>query len=189
MQETGVLLGPVQFFLIGLPNDNLRGQIRQELSNASKAGTIRVLDGLAIQKRQDGTVVSLGASDLSPDQRADFGAIVGALLGYGAAGEEGAEAGAEMGAVAFADRNFGLSDDDIRSIARDIPEGTTGVMLLIEHRWAMGLKEAVQSTGGAVLAQGMVRPEALIGLGATLAASDMPAPQVDTTQSTQQQVH
>ena len=58
-------LGPVQLVVIGLPNENLRGRIAQELIAASDAGTIRVLDALAIQKQQDGAVVSLGASDLS----------------------------------------------------------------------------------------------------------------------------
>jgi uncharacterized membrane protein len=180
-------LGPVQLIVLGLPNENLQGRIAQELAAASDSGTIRVLDALAIQKEQDGTVVSLGASDLTTDQRAELGAIIGGLLGYGAAGDEGVEAGAEMGAVAFADHDFGLSGDDIKAIAKDIPPGTTGVLILIEHRWAIPLKEAMQSTGGVVLAQGMVRPETLIAMGSRLAAVDMAATQTDTSQS--QQMH
>src|SRR6478672_6122642 len=124
-------LGPVQLVVIGLPNENLKGKIAQELFAASDAGAIRVLDALAIQKQQDGAVVSLGASDLSTDQRAEMGAIIGGLLGYGAAGDEGVDPGAEMGAVAFAEHDFGLSADDIKNIAKDIPEGTTGVLVLI----------------------------------------------------------
>jgi len=180
-------LGPVQLFVCGLPNENLKGRIAQELEKASQSGTIRILDALAIQKEQDGTVVSLGASDLTTDQRAEMGAVIGGLLGYGAAGDEGVEPGAEMGAVAFSEHDFGLSADDIKNIAKDIPEGTTGVLVLIEHRWAVPLKEALQSTGGMVLAQGMVRPETLIAMGSRLAAADMAATQTDTSQS--QQMH
>jgi uncharacterized membrane protein len=181
-------LGPVQLFVLGLPNENLKGRIAQELEKASQSGTIRILDALAIQKEQDGTVVSLGASDLTTDQRAEMGAVIGGLLGYGAAGDAGVEPGAEMGAVAFSENDFGLSADDIKNIAKDIPTGTTGVLLLIEHRWAIPLKEALQSTGGMVLAQGIVRAETLIAMGSRLAAADMAATQTDTSQS-QQQMH
>jgi uncharacterized membrane protein len=181
-----MILGPVQLVLIGLPNEKLKGRIARELYAASEAGNIRVLDALAIQKQDDGTVVSLGASDLTPDQRAAYGALIGGLIGYGAAGEEGAEAGAEMGAAAFADRNFGFSKEDIQATARGMPAGTTGVMVMFEHRWAIPLKEAVQDAGGVVLAQGMVQPETLIGLGAELAAADIAASQIDSSQSEQQ---
>jgi uncharacterized membrane protein len=187
-KERKMTLGPVQLFVLGLPNENLKGRIAQELDKASQSGMIRVLDALAIQKEQDGTVVSVGASDLTTDQRAEMGAIIGGLLGYGAAGDEGVKPGAEMGAVAFSENDFGLSADDIKNIAKDIPAGTTGVLVLIEHRWAVPLKEALQSTGGMVLAQGIVRAETLIAMGSRLAAADMAATQTDTSQS-QQQMH
>jgi len=180
-----VLLGPVQLVVIGLPNENLKGQIAKRLHAASEDGTIRVLDALAIQKRPDGTIISLGASDLSPDQRYEYGAIVGGLMGFGATGtEEGLEAGATIGAEAFADRTFGLSDDDIQDIAADLPVGTTAVVALFEHRWALDLKQALQDAGGVVLAQGIVQPEDLIGFGADLAAAAANADQIEGSQGT-----
>lgn len=178
-----VLLGPVQLMVIGLPNENLKGQIAQQLFAASESGVIRVLDALAIQKRTDGTIVSLGASDLSPDQRYAFGAIVGGLMGFGATGsDEGAEEGAVLGATAFADHTFGMTDDDIQGIADDLPTGTTALVVLFEHRWAVGLKQALQDTGGVVLAQGLVQPEDLMAFGAELAAAASIANQSDSSQ-------
>ena len=165
-------IGPVQIIAIGLDNDKQRGDVARELWAASDQGVIRILDALAIRKEQDGSIISLGATDLSPDQRMEFGALIGGLLGFGAAGEEGAEVGAVAGAEAFAEHTFGLSDEDIRSLARDIPPGKTAVMMLVEHRWAVPLKEAIMRTGGVVLGQGMVQPEALILAGAALAAAD-----------------
>jgi hypothetical protein len=73
--------------------------------------------------------------------------------------------------VAFAKQNFGLSQEDIQGIAHDIPPGKTAVMVLFEHRWAVPLKEAFERAGGSMLAQGMVRPETLIGAGGNLAAA------------------
>ena len=165
-------IGPVQFIVIGLNNENLRGQIARELHAASEKGYIRIIDALAIQKRDDGSIVSLGATDLSPDQRMQYGAIVGGLMGFGATGtEEGAVAGAELGAASFAEHDFGLSDEEIQAIADDIPAGKTALFVLFEHRWAVRLKEALQENGGFVIAQGMVSPESLMLLGAGLAAA------------------
>lgn len=180
------IYGPVQLFLIGLDNDKMQGQLSRELHRASEQGDIRVLDALAIQKTNDGAIITLSGSDLTPEQRMEYGAIVGALMGFGATGtEEGLDAGAELGAETFANHNFGLSADDIQSIADDVPEGTTAVIVLIEHVWALPLKEAVEQAGGVVLAQGMVRPETLMALGAYRAAASVPAPSADASSSAQ----
>jgi uncharacterized membrane protein len=176
-----MMYGPVQLLVVGLPNDRMKGDVARELQAASQSGAIRVLDALAILKTPDGKVISLGASDLSPDERAAFGSLVGALLGFGALGTlAGVEAGGELGAAAFAQQNFGLSQEDIQGIAKGIPPGKTAVMVLIEHRWAVPLKEAFERAGGVMLAQGMVRPETLIGVGANLAASAQAADQIGT---------
>ena len=179
-----MLLGPVQLLVFGLQNDRMKGDVARELRAASQSGAIRVLDALAILKTPDGKVISLGASDLSPDERTAFGAVVGALMGFGALGTgEGADVGAELGAAAFAQQNFGLSQEDIQGIAHDIPPGMTAVMVLFEHRWAVPLKEAFERAGGVMLAQGMVRPETLIGAGVNLAASAQAADQLGTSYS------
>lgn len=179
-------LGPVHLVVVGLRNEALKGQIARELHRASESGAIRVLDALAIQKTATGSVVSLGASDLTPDQRVVYGAVIGGLMGFGATGtEEGAETGAELGTVAFADRNFGLSESDIQSIADSLPTGMTALMVLFEHRWAVPLKEAIQDAGGVLVAQGIVRPEDLVAFGALLAASSERSDQLAMPQSSQ----
>lgn len=183
-----VIVGPVQLFLIGLDNDKMKGQVARELHHASEKGDIRVLDALAIQKTNAGAIISLGGSDLTPDQRVEYGAIVGGLMGFGATGtEEGLEAGAEMGAESFANRNFGLSGADIQAIAADVPAGSTALIVLIEHLWAIPLKDAVEKAGGVVLAQGMVRPEALIAMGANLAEVSAMTSSAEAQQSNQLQ--
>jgi uncharacterized membrane protein len=165
-------VGPVQFVLIGLDNDKQRGDVARELRAVDDKGLIRIIDLLVVRKEQDGSIIALSGSDLSEDERIAYGAVLGGLLGLGAAGEEGAEIGAVAGAEAFAEHTFGMSDDDIRSLAQDIPPGKTAVMMLFEHRWAVPLKEAVQRTGGVLLGQGMVQPETLVLAGAALAAAD-----------------
>jgi uncharacterized membrane protein len=127
---------------------------------------------LLARLHKDGQIKSLGATDLTPEQREVYGALVGALLGLGMTdSEDGAQLGAEMGARAFAERNFGLSQQDIQAIAHDIPPDRTLLLVLFEHRWAIPLKEALLSADGEVFAQGIVRPETLIAVGAQLGAA------------------
>jgi len=170
--EQAQTLGPIQLVMIGLHNENLKGQIAQALQDASATGVIRILDALAVQKTAEGDIKSLGATDLTPEQREVYGALVGALLGLGMTGsEEGAQRGAEMGMIAFAERNFGMSQQDIQAIAHDIPPDRTLLLVLFEHRWAIPIKEAVMSANGEVFAQGFVRPETLVAVGAELGAA------------------
>src|SRR5262245_59689481 len=101
-------IGPVHLVVVGLENENLKGQIAQALQDASVKGVIRVLDALAVQKTAEGDIKSLGATDLTPEQREVYGALVGALLGLGMTdSEEGAKLGAELGARAFGDSEYG----------------------------------------------------------------------------------
>ena len=85
-QQSTVLVGPVQFVVIGLRNEQLKGQVARELQRASQQGDIRVLDAMAIQKRTDGSIYTMEGSDLTPDQRRVYGGLIGALMGYGATG-------------------------------------------------------------------------------------------------------
>jgi uncharacterized membrane protein len=170
--ESVQTIGPVHLVVVGLENENLKGQIAQALQDASAKGVIRILDALAVQKTTDGQIISIGATDLTPEQREVYGALVGALLGLGMTNsDEGAQLGAKLGANAFAKRNFGLSQEDIQAIAQDIPPDRTLLLVLFEHRWAIPLKEAIMSANGEVFAQGIVRPEALIAVGAELGAA------------------
>jgi uncharacterized membrane protein len=171
-QTRDPILGPIQFVAIGLRNENLKGQIAKALHAASANGAIRMLDALAIQKTKEGTIKSLGATDLTPKQRKAYGALVGALMGLGMTGTApGAQEGAELGEKAFARKNFGLSKADIKSFAADIPVDRTVLLVLFEHRWAVALKQALLSADGEMLAQGFIQPETLVEVGAELSAA------------------
>ena len=73
-----------------------------------------------------GNVAEVEQSDLSAEEAAEFGALVGALIGLGAEGEEGVLAGAEAGA-AMAAENGSLHSEGVWFLADAIPEGTNDV--------------------------------------------------------------
>jgi hypothetical protein len=48
---------------------------------------------LVVNKDDDGNITAVQTNDLTTDEAMEFGAIAGALIGFGADGEEGMEAG------------------------------------------------------------------------------------------------
>jgi len=106
----GLTLGPVQMLVVGFEGDNFTGEIREELQRLKENDVIRLIDLLFVRKNDDGEIEVLQTSDLDQDEAEEFGAIVGALVGFGAGGEEEAELGAIAGAAELEDGH--VFDDD-----------------------------------------------------------------------------
>jgi uncharacterized membrane protein len=169
-----VQFGPISLLAVEFPDiSKLQGELLQEIGKLSQAGIIRVIGLLAVAKDEKGEFAAVQATGLSEEDRMKLGAGIGALIGYGAAGEAGVQAGWEAGAGAVAEKvakhDFGLSKEQVRDIAMDIPPGTAVGLVLIEHLWAKNFKEIGLRTGGQVLANAFISPDALVELGAQLA--------------------
>ncbi|MCJ7445774.1 MAG: DUF6325 family protein [Methanotrichaceae archaeon] len=165
-----VEFGPIHMVVLGFPEiDRLKGEVLKEIFRLSQAGIIRVIGLLAIVKDERGNIESVQLTELSDEDRIKLGAGIGALIGLGAAGKKGAMAGAEAGAMVVAEKDFGLSSEQVMDIAKEIPKGSAAGILLFEHLWAKKLKELVIKVDGIVLAQGVIEPRALVALGAELA--------------------
>ncbi len=163
-------IGPLQLMVVGFVDPALDGSVLGALADASATGAIKVVDVLGVYKGEDGTVVAAQATDLSEDEAMAYGAWVGALIGLGAGGAEGAEAGAVAGAIhAMDEYEYGIDADGLATIADDIPAGGAGMLLVIEHTWAIPLRDALAETGGIMIAQDFLSPETLIAIGAITA--------------------
>ena len=160
--------GPVQIMVVGFEEASFQGEILPELKRLREHDIIRLVDPVVVSKDQDDEVTAVDLSDLPDEEPAELGALAGALVGLGAAGEEGAEAGAIAGAEG-AEAGM-LGDETMWSVADAIPSGTTAAVALIEHRWATPLRDAIRRAGGVALADSWIHPEDLAALGA--AASD-----------------
>ncbi len=165
-----VEFGPISMIALGFPDANqLKGELLKEIANLSKAGIIRVIGLTVIVKDANGNIEAAKVTELSDEDRIKLGAAVGALIGLGAAGKEGAKAGAQLGAERVAQNEFGLNKERIMKIAQDMPKGTAAGILLVEHLWAKKFKEIAMKQNGVLLAQGLIEPIALVALGAALA--------------------
>ena len=159
--------GPVQMLVLEFDSENLKGEILPELKRLKDADIVRLIDLLVVQKHEDGEIEAIQASDLTEDESMEFGAIVGALVGFGAGGEEEAERSAVAGA-AEAEGGHVFHDAEVFYLADLIPNGTTAAVALIEHRWAIPLRDKIVEAGGVPLADEWIHPADLVAVGAVI---------------------
>ena len=162
-------IGPVQMLILGFEDPQFTGEIVAELQRLKEQDIVRLIDAMAVQKDADGEITALQISDLSPEEAEEFGAVVGALIGLGEGGEEGAEAGAVAGAEALEDGHV-FDEDEVWYAADAIPNGTAAAIALIEHRWAIPLRDTIAGAGGFVLADEWIHPKDLVAVGLIAAA-------------------
>jgi len=163
-------IGPVQLLVLGFNHPNFHGEVIQELERLRDSDTIRVIDALAVHKDAQGELEVAHLSNLTTDQAVELGSKVGALIGLGIEGEQGLEAGAIAGAEAAADGVQVFDDDDAWDVLEDIPNDSAAALLLIEHHWAVPLRDAIARAGGFRLSDGFISPLDLVEIGLLEAA-------------------
>ena len=188
-------LGPIQLIVVGFDSPEPDGSVIAELNAVRDQGFIRLVDALGVYKDDEGSVWSAEVTDLTEDETMLAGAAIGGLIAAGVAGAEAAlhvdmddedevEAAAQVaadvvaeGALAGAERaaelyEYGLAEEDILSIADQIPVGGGALLMLVEHTWLIPLRNAVLGQGGVVLAQEFLSPAALLSIGEDLAIAE-----------------
>jgi hypothetical protein len=159
-------IGPIQAFVIGFPDSDLfEGRIAEELGRLSDIGQVRVIDAVFVLRDGD-DVSALSVSDLDDDQRAELRSAVGALVGLGVAGAEGAKVGAELGGSV--DAGAPSAAEVVAAGLLEELDGSSALVLAIEHLWAVPLRDAIRDAGGIVFAHRLLTPEDLIALGMAL---------------------
>ena len=125
-----------------------------------------MIDALVVMKDADGEAAAMQVSQLTPDEQVEFGTYVGALIGLGAGGEEGMEEGAVAGAVAAAEGGFEVFDEEEAwDVMAEIPNGSAAALILIEHTWAIPLRDAVARAGGFPISDGFIHVQDLVAMG------------------------
>ncbi len=157
-------IGPVQLLVIGFEHEEVHGKIRGELDRLQASDTVRLIDLLFVRKDAEGNVERIHHSDLSEQEAREFGATVGALIGFGMDGEERAAAGAVIGAEA-AETEPGVLPEGVWYVDDVLPADSAAAVALIEHRWAIGLRDSIRGSGGFMLAESWVHPLDLVAIG------------------------
>ncbi|WP_203454493.1 hypothetical protein [Jiangella aurantiaca] len=164
------MIGPVQLVVLGFNKPDFKGEILAEFERLRASDTVRLVDSLTVYKDSDGEVSTLEVSQLSQAEAIEFGAVVGALIGLGAGGDDGVEIGAEAGAEAGAEGLDFFSDQDAWDVLKDIPNDSAAALVLLEHRWAVPVRDAIVRAGGFPVSDGFISPLDLVAVGLLSAA-------------------
>ena len=135
-----------------------------ELERLRESDVVRVIDLLVLYKGADGVVERLHHSDFTASAADGVGAVVGALIGLGAAGEEGADASARLGATRV-EAEGGHVDEGFWSLDEAIPNDSAAAIALVEHRWAIGTRDAIRAAGGVPVADAWIHAADLVAAG------------------------
>jgi len=160
-----VAIGPVQLLVLGFQQPDFHGEIIDELERLRESDTVRVIDSLAVYKDADGLIEVEHLSNLTEQEAIEVGSKVGALIGLGIEGEAGLEAGAKAGAEAASEGIEVFSDEDAWDVIEDIPNDSAAALILLEHHWAVPLRDAIARAGGFRLSDGFISPLDLVAIG------------------------
>jgi uncharacterized membrane protein len=140
-----VTLGPVQLLVVAFDRADHGGEVLAELERLRESDVVRVIDLLVVDKDADGAVRRL------PPDTDGAGAVVGALIGLDASSEGNGD--------------HGSAGDEFWSLDEAIPNDSAAAIALIEHRWAIGTRDAIRAAGGEAVADAWVHPADLAAAG------------------------
>ena len=158
-------VGPVQLLVLGFAHPDFHGDVIEELEKLRESDTVRVIDSLAVYKDAQGEIEVMHLSNLTKEEAIEVGSTIAALVGLGIAGEEGMEEGAELGAEAGADGLEVFSDELAWDVIEEIPNDSAAALILLEHQWAIPLRDAIIRTGGIGLGDSFIHPADLVAVG------------------------
>jgi hypothetical protein len=121
-------LGPIEVIVVGFPGSKFNGAVLPELTALVEAGTITVVDGVFIAKDDAGDVVFVEFGEDGLDgEVAAFADLVGEAM--------------EL-----------VSEEDVDELAAGLDPGSSAAVLVFEHTWAKGFRDAIAGSGGELIA-------------------------------------
>ena len=145
--------GPLQVIAVSFgPGADFEGRVLAEIDRLQGRGVLRLLDVLFVAKSEDGVVERLVVGDDD-----DFGALLAGIVPLDGAGL--VDAGSS-----------GFDPADAWALAGSLVPGTALAFLLVEHGWAQPLFDAIAQSGGTLVGEGFLTPEAGLLVGAEVAA-------------------
>jgi uncharacterized membrane protein len=140
-------MGPLEYVVITFEGNHFTGEILPELRALRNQDVVRVVDLLFFQKDAQGRLTAREFSDLTEEEAMPYGPIAGDMLDV-------------------------FSDTDVEAAASDLPNNSAGAILLLEHTWALRLREKILKAHGTVISAGLVPQTEVEDLAAAWAATE-----------------
>ena len=119
-------IGPLELIVVGFDHPEFDGSVAAELVKVVEDGVIHIVDLAVIYKDAAGKVTFVEMADLSDEQVAPVAIILESLMGL-------------------------LTEEDVLAVAQELPADSGALVVLFEHVWASGLRDAVKGAGGEML--------------------------------------
>jgi uncharacterized membrane protein len=155
-------IGPVQLLVLGFDQPDFHGEVIAELERLRDSDAVRVIDSIAVYKDSHGGLEVEHLSNLSEQEAIELGSKIGALIGLGVEGEDGIETGA---ALAAANGIGAFTDAGEWDVLADIPDDSAAALILLEHHWAVPLRDVMARAGGFRIGDGFISPLDLVEIG------------------------
>jgi hypothetical protein len=139
-------VGPLDLVVLGFEGNRFTGEIANELDRLVSSGTIRLVDLVFAIKDVEGNLAIEEIQDTKNEDLAPYAGLVDQLAGL-------------------------LTMEDLEALGDQIPANSSAGIMLFEHTWAIGLKEAIVRAGGFVVATEHIAPETVDALNEELATA------------------
>jgi hypothetical protein len=123
------MAAPLEYIIIGFPENAFSGEIVPELAALVDAGTIRILDLVFIARGDDGSVLALEVDE--HEHLSGFAELPGGVGGV-------------------------IGPDDIEHAAASITAGSSVMLIVWEDLWADPLAQALRRAGGEFIEGGRI---------------------------------
>ncbi len=157
-------LGPVQLLVIAVEDEDLGDRVIARLSRLADNETVGLIDFLLVTRDAAGAISKRPEEISILGLGADAGSFVTALLG--AEADEEDDTFADCGRETVATMDGSLRDEAGGWFLADaIPVSTTAAIVLVEHRWAIPLRDLGAEVGGRGLFDRWIHPRDLAAIG------------------------
>ena len=158
-------IGPVQLIALGFNHPDFHGEIIAELERLRESDTVRVIDSLAVYKDEDGEIEVEHLSNLSTRRRSSSAARSAPSSASGSRARKACRRARRpaprrppRACTSSRTRRPGTSSRRSRT-TRPPP------CILLEHHWAVPLRDAIARAGGFRISDGFISPLDLVEIG------------------------
>ena len=130
------MLGPVESIIVEFKGNRFRGEIVPELRQAVERGIIRIMDLTFVKKDRAGNVEAFELWELGDEEAAVFQPLGEDIDGL-------------------------FSEEDILAVATALENDSSAALLLFEHTWAAGIRQAIANANGRLVAQELIPAQVL----------------------------
>jgi hypothetical protein len=148
--EASMVLGPLEYTVIGFEGNNFNGSIADEISRVVESGTIALVDLVFIGKDEVGECTVLELDNKEDPRFAGFAPMLEGMNGL-------------------------LTEEDIQAIGVGLDPNTSALVIMFEHRWAVRIKDAITTAGGYLVTRETISPESMEMLNAEIEAEALSA--------------